>query len=278
MTDHDLRSILVGTDLTPGSDPILAAAGALAQHTGAALHVVHALDFEARPGAPAIDDAPFTTVVERAEAALDAQLAAAGLADAVSREVMVYIAHKAIAARAEDVRADLIVIGPHSRRSTAQGILGTTADQVIRCVPMPVLIVRGTLELPPRRIVFATDGSPRASTALLRVRELARALDTAELRLLHVSSDPVAAGTRETIEHDALSAGADALPVSFITGQPVADAIVAYAERERVDLLALGTRGHGAVRRAVIGSVASRVVRRATCSVVLAPGLDHGAP
>jgi sulfate permease, SulP family len=47
--------------------------------------------------------------------------------------------------------------------------------------------------------------------------------------------------------------------------------IVGYAEVAEPDLLVLGTHGYGAIGRALIGSVSSRVVRAATCPMLLIP-------
>jgi nucleotide-binding universal stress UspA family protein len=57
----------------------------------------------------------------------------------------------------------------------------------------------------------------------------------------------------------------------LLWGEPPAEEIVRYAEDNRADLIVLGTHGYGAVRRAVIGSVASEVARRASCAVLLVP-------
>jgi nucleotide-binding universal stress UspA family protein len=44
--------------------------------------------------------------------------------------------------------------------------------------------------------------------------------------------------------------------------------IVALAEAERADLVVIGTHGRGGLGRAVLGSVADRVVRLAPCPVL----------
>jgi nucleotide-binding universal stress UspA family protein len=47
-------------------------------------------------------------------------------------------------------------------------------------------------------------------------------------------------------------------------------------ESLKPDLVVLGTRGHGRFRRALLGSVASAVLRAARCDVLLVP--ERGAP
>src|SRR5690606_320093 len=82
-----------------------------------------------------------------------------------SREVVIFLAHKAIVARALDVSADLIVLGSHRAR-TGDAILGSTADRVIRTAAVPVLILRGRLSLPLRSVVAPVDLSEPARAAL----------------------------------------------------------------------------------------------------------------
>ncbi len=55
-----------------------------------------------------------------------------------------------------------------------------------------------------------------------------------------------------------------------------ADAIMDFVERENPDLLVLGTHGRGAFGRAFVGSVASSIVQRARCSVMLVPPARRG--
>ena len=50
-----------------------------------------------------------------------------------------------------------------------------------------------------------------------------------------------------------------------------ADGILALAERERADLVVMGTRGKGGIARAVLGSVADTVMHRTRCPVLLVP-------
>ena len=52
---------------------------------------------------------------------------------------------------------------------------------------------------------------------------------------------------------------------------PPASEIVRYANEHGVHLIVLGSHGHGVVRRFILGSVADRVLRQASCPVMLVP-------
>jgi nucleotide-binding universal stress UspA family protein len=59
--------------------------------------------------------------------------------------------------------------------------------------------------------------------------------------------------------------------VSVIDGGEAADAIVAAAERLNVDAISLGSHGRGGLARAMMGSVAEAVVRRARRPILIVP-------
>jgi nucleotide-binding universal stress UspA family protein len=52
-----------------------------------------------------------------------------------------------------------------------------------------------------------------------------------------------------------------------VASSSVADAIIDYAEKENIDLIIIGSRGLGKSSRYKMGSVASKVVKHAPCSV-----------
>jgi hypothetical protein len=62
------------------------------------------------------------------------------------------------------------------------------------------------------------------------------------------------------------------------TGTPVAERIVNYAARHGVGLIVVGTHGRTGVSRALLGSVAERVVRTARCPVLAVPCTWTGVP
>lgn len=54
----------------------------------------------------------------------------------------------------------------------------------------------------------------------------------------------------------------------IVSGNPAAE-VVAHAERNGVDLIVIGTAGHGTIARFFLGSVADRVLHEAKCSVIV---------
>jgi nucleotide-binding universal stress UspA family protein len=141
----------------------------------------------------------------------------------------------------------------------------------------------------PTRILLATDGSEQAELAVLRAVELADATDS-ELHVVHVGVVPIFLqsypGTlgyygklyeqieeesKERLRKQSLrvkAAGGTVAGTHLRMGQ-VALEIVALAEELGADLIVMGCRGLGGVRRALMGSVSDSVVRHAHCPVLV---------
>jgi nucleotide-binding universal stress UspA family protein len=141
----------------------------------------------------------------------------------------------------------------------------------------------------PTRILLATDGSEEAELAALRALDLADATDS-ELHVVHVGVVPIFLksypGTLgyygklyeqiEEVSRELLRKQSWRVKVA---GGTVAGAhlrmgavdleIVALAEELGADLIVIGSRGLGGVRRALMGSVSDSVVRHAHCPVLV---------
>jgi nucleotide-binding universal stress UspA family protein len=297
MPNPSLQSILAATDLSPACDPVLRAAGAIALRTGAVLHVIHAFDL---PPSPYLDargrDATFPGRIESARLALRAQVERtvhAGVTVAEQR-VEIYAAHRAIAEHAAALGAGLVVIGPHTHAGLAAGVLGSTADRLMRTLDAPCLIVRGDFALPLRRVLVPVDLSRAARPALVHALRWADALGHAgqapsgdtEVVVVHVvptlaewpelpfDHATVAPGVNAEVEAAFQAAGAPrhvTVREEVLWGEQPSTEIVGLAQREWMDLVVVATHGHGALARALVGSTASAVARRAPCSVLLVP-------
>jgi nucleotide-binding universal stress UspA family protein len=73
----------------------------------------------------------------------------------------------------------------------------------------------------------------------------------------------------EAARKQASDAGIDAKAV--MVGDPVADGILDCAKEHGSDLIVMGTHGHSAIRRLVLGSKTAEVIARATVPVMVAP-------
>jgi nucleotide-binding universal stress UspA family protein len=134
-----------------------------------------------------------------------------------------------------------------------------------------------TSDRPFSLVLVGADGSERAREAVRQASTLATKVD-AHLVVAHVIEDrPYEEGQPERVleaaAEAARSAGAEP-ETRFLTGDP-ADAMVKEAERDGIDLLCVGPDSgllNGAIR---FGHVASKILREARCSVLIArPAAD----
>jgi nucleotide-binding universal stress UspA family protein len=144
------------------------------------------------------------------------------------------------------------------------------------------------------RVLYATDFSREAEIAEREAVRLAHALG-AEIVVVHVSAESALYGetpfgiqqVREVYEQQARwaeerlaeltrSISAGGVPARWIRRVGVThEEIVKTAAEEQVDYVVIGTHGRGGVGRFMLGSVADRVVRSATCPVVTVRGQPH---
>ena len=140
------RVILVPTDFSEPADQALAYAVELATRLDATIHLVHAITVPVM-GIAEIGLAYASSVIDHSTKAslkaLDALVERyRGRAPFGPPRLEVGDARDAIDRVAEDIHADLIVIGTHGRRGVSRALLGSIAESVVRTAPCPVLTVR----------------------------------------------------------------------------------------------------------------------------------------
>ncbi|MDQ3991539.1 MAG: universal stress protein [Actinomycetota bacterium] len=162
--------------------------------------------------------------------------------------------------------AGLIVVGPRGRGLMKSLHLGSTAEYLLHHPPAPLLIARS--ERPVERVLVCVDGSPHADRALASLAGMPWAGSTRALILGVKGERPE---IEEGIEraHVTLEGVMEEVSIRRTQG-PVAQTILREATDLDADLIVMGTRGITGLRRIVVGSVASAVVRHAACSVLVA--------
>lgn len=138
------------------------------------------------------------------------------------------------------------------------------------------------------KILIAVDGSPGGLSAVRLGGELAEKRE-AEVLLVHaVPLPPIVPGVdqaiseesmdylEQTAEH-AFSGAEDVLASMNVKAERVlgagsaAEVILEVAEDRMVDVIVVGHRGFGAMKRLILGSVSSKLAHHARCAVLLAP-------
>lgn len=188
----------------------------------------------------------------------------------------------------EDAAVSLLVLGP-SRHGTLSRVLGTTVERMMNGSPCPVAAaVPGTAGSELRRILLAYDGSPEAEAGRGLAADIGRdAGAVVDVVTIHATLPPVdypgSGGFRpyaarnaqkqaEEIAQGALAALPEALRGEAIVGVPPAGrGIVTEAARTGADLIVMGSRGYGPLRRVLLGSTGSAVAHATPCSLLVFP-------
>jgi nucleotide-binding universal stress UspA family protein len=292
-----ISTILVGCDLSEGSDQALDRAIPIAEKHGARIVLVHAQ----------ADDAPIADVDNDALAQLGEVSAAIRVAEA--RELatrMTTISERGLktdiisrigppgeilSKAATEEAADLIVVGTHGRTGISRFLIGSVAADTIRHATCDVLVVRGTTSKSLfQRPLVAVDFSPTSHKALAHGIEIAA--PNAPVEVVHAWQLPAGSWGATLLGQarfpwntvrDAVLSGVQAqatkfqqeareagytVEVDLVQGQPTT-VVTHTAERGGHDLIVVGAHGHRGVRRLLLGSVAESTIRHAPCSVLV---------
>jgi nucleotide-binding universal stress UspA family protein len=145
-----VRVILVAMDFSPHSSAALDRAVEFAEVFGARIHLLHSYAVPVRGVMPydfAIPDGVWDGIRRAAEAKLEEcreRVASAGVE--VTSEVSAALPSEAILAAANEIDADLIVMGTRGYTGLKHVLLGSVAERTIRLAPCSVLTVKGEEE------------------------------------------------------------------------------------------------------------------------------------
>ena len=146
-------------------------------------------------------------------------------------------------------------------------------------------------------IVVGTDGSSRANIALDHAIALAHAFGS-QLHIVHAVNDrprdsaTMGGATKAHLEINQSYDRGDPVTAAAMTranehgvsgqihaplGDP-ADMLISIAEAQHADLVVLGNRGMGGLRRFVLGSVPDRIAHRCPCNLLIVDTENPNGP
>jgi nucleotide-binding universal stress UspA family protein len=276
------RTTVVGVDASPEADEALEWARGVVGDDDR-LVVVHAWEL------PLVTGYDMVVTIDPAEIE---QLSQQGLHELVERvgddriEPITRQGHagRALVTEADDVDADLIVVG-HRGKGRMSMMLGSTANYVLHHTERPVVIIRGEHATPPKRVVVGVDANDLGDDAgpAGQENESVRALRWAytmpgveEIRVVHSWFLPaLAVGMFATVaaEMESMDAGAKQIVdrVMAAAGRPP-DGVKVMGEAVRgtpgfalieasrdADLVVVGSRGRGGFAGLLLGSTSAEV-------------------
>ncbi len=194
---------------------------------------------------------------------------------------------KEIVAVAEEVGADLIVMGSHSRRNFWDVVLGSVTAKVIREAPCPVMVVShrpphpGTL---PHRVLVAVDFSPYAQAAARMAAQLALRGDHRVTFITVISGEMTEEEARERLDEFLQDVRAQGLQADVLIrrGDVVKEICKAAVDVE-ADAIIMGSHSSRGIGEKLLGNVPEGVSRCAPCPVLIVSGREEhvkkmGAP
>jgi nucleotide-binding universal stress UspA family protein len=293
-----IERILLTTDFSNCARQAYEPAVELARRLGAHLCLVHFKDHPVQYSPPGffLDPRSLEAVDRAQEDQMKSEAAEKvfqGLA--VSTHLLHGEPMEAIVSFARQERCDLIVQASHGRSGWKRFVLGSFAERILRAAPVPVLTVKGMPGLPPagrglepRRILFPYDFSGESRKALEPLRFLAGVYGSTVL-VLYVWRNvadllPIYGAGGEAIDVELLSVDDDYLErlrkdlkefaEAELRGVPhegevtVGDPATVIMEKlagAKADLVCMATHGWTGLKRAMLGSVAEKVLRGTSC-------------
>ena len=299
-----IRSVLLPLDGSPLAEQALPWATAIARRARARLRLALVHQF---PSPPPVDESTaklytrielalrksqrdyLRRVARRVKEAGGVQVVSATLSGTPAPALLAYT---------RDVGVDLVVMTTHGRGGLQRAWLGSVADQLLRSLEVPLLLIRPSAEAPGsapeptlEEILVPLDGSPRAESALPVALGLAQ-LFGAGLTLVQIvepvvlaleapSVFPPALGEevvaiRRNEAQDYLQDVAEGVSrvgvpsrATAVLGHGVLDGIAAASRNPKVGMIALATHGRGGLQRLVLGSVADKLVRTGDLPVLV---------
>jgi nucleotide-binding universal stress UspA family protein len=303
------NAILVPLDGSPTSRGAVPLAMAVGSAIGASVELVHVHELAPLFGsAPALDTAldvddarrmrePIAALADRLTRDHHVSVTGTLLIGAVAPTIEQHVVDRGVR---------LVVMSTHGRGGLARAWLGSVADRLIRARIAPVLLVRPEAEQPqgrtwpPTRVLVPLDSTTMSEDVLPPLMTLLASNGT-ELVLLTVveplpplepfpdvaiwvdrsgtQAEQIAAnGARAEEAADNLERIAQRLRekgtqvrTHVVVHPSAARGVLEYADETGVDLIALATHARGAVARAIMGSVADKVMRGASVPVLVVP-------
>jgi len=275
---HDLRRIVLATDLGADAPDLFAHALALALRARAELFLLHVDDPE-HPEATWRRLPTVRALLERwghlAVGADPEAFSELGLrVHALERPRLVDL-RTVLTTRIAHLRPDLLVLGTHARTGFDRLLRGSVAEPVARDVHRATLFVRhgahgivdpetGALRLR-RVLVPVTDAVPQQAL----VDELVRLV--AALGASPVSFTMVHVGTAATLPRVRVPERTDWLWRTDLRAGGVVEQLLQAEVEHDVDLVAMATHGHDSFADAILGSKTERLLRRGRCPVFVVP-------
>jgi nucleotide-binding universal stress UspA family protein len=196
-----------------------------------------------------------------------------------------------ISARADEISADLTVVGGHPGNSFLDLFRVNHVNKLVRMSKRPVLVVRNEAEYAYRHVLVAVDFSEDAMRAARLALQVAPGAHITFLHAYRVAyegqmreagivqnviddfRERAAAKAHQELEKFVADVGLKSKLVSCIVKPGFPHSVICnYAARKKPDLIVIGKQGRSVMSELLMGSVTPAVLDRTWCDVLVAAG------
>ena len=292
---NTFHHLLAATDLSSSSLHAVDRGFLIAGQAGARYTVVHALELDALTQLRDLlgGDASDLTdrIADRVREALAQVVSDPSRNRGVAADLRIEpgLAASAVRRCADEVDADLVLVGAHGEGFLQRFVLGSTASRLLRTTDVPVLLVKEPCRAPYRRVLVAVDFSPASELAIMLAQRIAA--PGADLHLFHALEMPFegklkfAGAGEELIRRyrsqaiERASRGLHEMATEAGLSEPgclrrvrhgeASQSILAEEEERDCDLIVMGKHGTNFAGELLLGSVTSRVLSQSRSDVLV---------
>ena len=273
----EMHKVLVGMDRSSGGMAALAWAGVLAHQVHAELVVAHVY------AADQTDTSSWDVAHDRMRDRLDEWCThVRALPVTVETALLDGEVGPALLAAAHEREVDLLVVSRRAEEGLDAVLMGSAADHVAHHARCPIAIVPpATQGIAPHHLLLGLDASPEARAVARWCAPLASALG-ARVTAVFVTPDPDLGPESHTGGHERTRASLDlgaapvrelgvAVDARIVVDRHPADALLETAATVGADLVVVGTRAIGGLRRIRLGGVTMQLLHHADRPVIAVP-------
>lgn len=280
-----MKKILVPIDFSEESQNALDLAVQLARKASAQIELLHVFDDtlgqsfnttgEMELVSSSFDNAYFIKLVEKVKRDIKALIQNDANMDVdIIENLKIGSIFQHIVDIVDRKKIDLIVMGSKGASGIKELLVGSNTEKVIRYAKCPVLVVKEKTNLASiKKLLFASDLVTEQKGLIDELKNIIKLLDL-ELTIVKInthhrwlSNDELLHQLEEfTTKYDLECEHLEIFEDSYIE-----DGVIRFAEKENVDIIAMGTHGRTGVAHMIAGSVAENLANHAhrlfwTCS------------
>lgn len=283
-----IERVVIAVDFSEGSSLALQRGAELAKHGQSALTLVHVREGVTDAGMKLSDDDMAMLLAKRTEDALRAE----GVDVASVPLTYLVCSGKPVVELlriAQEITADLIIVGYKGQSPSKRAQLGSVAGSVVRHADRPVLIARERKIQEPIRVMATVDLGDAAPEVIRTAADWVRVLK-GELWVMNTweTSGQVeysATGTIVSVRNPAQSVldesrvrlaekveavvGTAANATLVVKSGVAAYEVIATSAEHQIDLVVMGSHGRKGVMQVLLGNTAERVMSQTDASVLV---------